>query len=92
MSVADDLIARYLAAQHAMQTGVKLEKAQGGKATEDVHLRVGVNTALSDHAALVSVLVRCGAIREIDYFHAIAEFMEKGVRDYEKRLGGIKLG
>jgi hypothetical protein len=40
-------------------------------------LRVGVNTAMSDHAALVKTLIDAGLITEDVYTKNLADFMEK---------------
>lgn len=89
---------RYLDACHAMQTGVQLEltrKGEDGAAANPKHLRVGVNVALCDHAALVALLVDKGIITREEYCEALAETMEAEVGRYKVALGlgdNVKLG
>lgn len=85
--------ARYLAAAHAMQSGVAAKMHHDPSETTGKHLRVGVNSAMSDHAALVQLLVRKGVIGEAEYFTALADQMEAEKAMYEawltERLGGL---
>lgn len=85
--------ARWHAAAHAMQSGVamEMEHADTIHATEPKHLRVGVNAALSDHAALALLLIAKGVITDQEYREAIALGMEAEQRRYEERLSA-KLG
>lgn len=77
----------YLVLCHAMQTGVKYDhetsKADDGSPK---HLRVGVNVAMSDHAALVQLLLLKGVITEVEYYTAMVEGMRGEVRRYEALL------
>ncbi len=82
---------RYRDAVHAMQTGVKADEASRGSAEPSTSLRVGVNVSMSDHAALVRLLVKKGLITMDEYMVAIANQMEEEVRSYEERLG-VRLG
>ena len=79
---------RYLAAAHAMQSGVAMEMNLPGRhaATEPKHLRVGVNSAMADHGALVKLLISKGLITEDEYLEAIADGMEREQQAYEDRL------
>ena len=88
---------RYLAAMHAMQTGVAIEMQQGSGDTEPKHLRVGINGAMCDHAALVRLLIAKGLFTEEEYVKEVADEAEREVARYEERLnaqGGphIRLG
>jgi len=71
-----------------MQTGVAVELQidPAGAAATPKHLRVGVNTALVDHAALVGLLVRAGVITEEAYYEAAADGMEAEAKGYEDAL------
>lgn len=83
---------RMLAAQHAMQTGVKLEMAGiNPRATDPKHLRVGVNSAMIENAVMGKLLISKGVITELEYLKAMAEGYEAEAADYERRLG-VKLG
>lgn len=88
---------RYLSKAHAMQTGVALEMAAGVRDTEPKHLRVGINSAMCDHAALVRLLIEKGVITDEEYVREVADEMEREVARYEERLsqgGGprVRLG
>lgn len=85
MAAADDA-ARQFAAAHAMQSGVAMEMNWNPGPTEPKHLRVGVNTALCDHAALVRVLIAKGVLTEADYMKAIADEMEAEAERYRQRI------
>ena len=77
---------RYLAACHAMQSGVAVEMNSDPNPTTPKHLRVGINSALCDQAALVRLLVDKGILTEAEYTEAIAGEMEREVKRYEERL------
>lgn len=87
-AIEQALQARYRQLLHAMQAGVKFRL--GAEGTNDAsscgpkHLRVGVNAAMSDHGALVALLVRKGIISRQEYFEALVEFMEREVTSYER--------
>ena len=88
---------RYSKLAHAMQTGVKmmqnfehpemhipdniLEASDSPK-----HLRVGVNSSMVCHAALVSLLVDKGVITIDDYERSLVDMMENEVHSYEKQI------
>lgn len=76
---------RHAAASHAMQSGAQ-DQAGGSNDGSPKHLRVGVNVALCDHAALVGLLISKGLITEEEYGNAMASAMEGEVRRYEERL------
>lgn len=87
---------RYIAAAHAMQSGVKADMetdpnrdSQG--ATTPKHLRVGVNTALSNVGSLAKLLIDKGIITEDEYFEAIADGMERE-RDRYRELITSRFG
>jgi hypothetical protein len=88
---------RYLNAAHAMQSGVALDLNANDDSLNPKHLRVGVNSAMSDHGALVKLLIDKGIFSEQEYMKVIADFMEREKESYERkhsqRLGRpIKLG
>lgn len=78
---------------HAMQSGVAMEQeldkngpgAQSDERTTKF-LRVGINTAMCDHAALVKLLISKGIITDPEYLDAIATEMTEEVKRYERRL------
>lgn len=83
------------ALQHAMQTGVAYDLPEEVKDTEVgrelKHLRVGVNSAMIFHAALVKVLMDKGIVTLDEYMEAQLDLMKAEVKAYEKRLSK-KLG
>lgn len=94
MSKSD--VERWHAAAHAMQSGVALDHERNGAHDgTPKHLRVGVNVALCDHAALVRLLVEKGIFTEEEYAKAIADEMEREVERYRQKLGlgdNVRLG
>lgn len=85
-------IERYEAAVHAMQTGVAMWMHIDPNETSPKHLRVGVNSALCDSAALAKLLIAKGLITEEEYIKALADQMGEEVSRYAQRLAdrGIK--
>ena len=77
---------RYQAACHAMQSGVAMKMNFNAKEPEPKHLRVGVNAAMSDNAALVGLLVSKGIFTMEEYYKAIADQMEKEAESYRTEL------
>ena len=86
---------RHKAAQHAMQSGVAFlighYQARGSIPKDCLAkaIRVGVNTALSDHSALARLLIRKGLISAKEYAETIAAAMEEEKAQYEKRISDI---
>lgn len=82
-------VRRWHAAAHAMQTGVayqlEIPEFADGQGSPK-HLRVGVNVALSDHGALVDLLIKKGVITEEEYLEAIADKMEEERDRYQDQL------
>jgi len=76
---------RYAAACHAMQTGVKYEMALGSPDTTPKHLRVGVNSAMVNDAAITKLLIEKGLFTMEEYAKAVADEMELEVQRYEDR-------
>lgn len=77
---------RYVAAAHAMQSGVAAWMVVDPKPTEPKHLRVGINSAMSDISALTYLLIAKGVFTEEEYFQAIADKMQEEAKGYEERL------
>lgn len=53
---------RYMNAAHAMQSGVAIWMERGNKETEPKHLRVGINSAMSDQGAVDETADREGRL------------------------------
>ena len=83
---------RYMALSHAMQSGVKYllqhEAASGGPK----HLRVGVNMALTENAALTTLLLEKGLLTARELEERILLFLEKEVESYQARLSELTGG
>ena len=85
--MSQEHIDRYLAAAHAMQTGVKYEQESlGSDDGSPKHLRVGINTAMTDHSSLVRLLIAKGVLTWDEYEQAICEGMEAEKQRYEEVL------
>lgn len=76
---------RYINACHAMQSGVAFTM-QTSKECEPKHLRVGVNSALCSHAALVRILIAKGFFTEAEYVKEQADEMEREVARYANSI------
>ena len=90
-------IDRYLKAVHAMQSGVKMminyehpdiqtDDNATDPSTGPKHLRVGINVNMSDHAALIHLLLDKKIITIDDYDISLADQMEDQVKMYEKNI------
>lgn len=86
---------RYLNAAHGMQSGVAAIAGMGDPSElAPKHLRVGGNSAMCDHAALVRLLIAKGLFTEEEYGKEIADEMERERERYEQRIspdGRVKL-
>lgn len=80
---------RYVAAAHAMQSGVAADMADTG-IEQPKHLRVGINAAMADQAGLAALLMAKGIFTEEEYLDAIATSMEAEKARYEKLLSDRK--
>lgn len=83
-------IDRYAAAAHAMQSGVLAEQTLGSQDGSPKHLRVGINSAMVNNAAVAHLLIERGIFTLDEYEAAIADHMEAEQRRYEQILG-VKL-
>lgn len=83
-----DVTERYMKAIHAMQTGVAAEMniPSTAPATSPKHLRVGVNSALINDAAVARLLIAKGVFTEEEYLNAVADEAEREKAIYEERL------
>lgn len=72
---------------HAMQTGVGFSEPFAGDMTPK-HLRVGINSALCDSAALAGLLMKKGIFTELEYYTALRDMMKAEVQRYTDQLQG----
>jgi hypothetical protein len=77
---------RYYAAAHAMQSGVAFKMEMDPSETVPKHLRVGVNSAMSNMGGLVTLLISKGVITHDEYIAAIADAMERERDSYRQWL------
>ncbi len=77
---------KYKTLCHAMQSGVAYKMNYDPTDTTPKHLRVGVNAAMCDHAALVNLLMAKGIITEDEYFDALIESMQREVDNYTREI------
>ena len=77
---------KYFDLCHAMQTGVAYKMEKDVSDTTPKHLRVGVNSAMVDSAALARVLMAKGVFTEGEYFHALIATMTDEVEKYQAWL------
>lgn len=75
---------RYFLAAHAMQTGVEFSKDKSDQTPKQ--LRVGINSAMSEHAGLATLLMEKGLFTKEEYLKAIADAMEDEAKRYEDKL------
>jgi hypothetical protein len=85
----DDQHRRYLAATHAVQSGVAATLHRDPRGGTPKHLRVGIDTAKAEHAALVRLLIAKGLFTEAEYIEAIIAGVEAEKAAYEERLSAI---
>jgi len=77
----------YLEACAAMQAAVGVvQNLNINNEWTPKHLRVGVNSAMSDQGAIAQLLIAKGVFTEDEYAEAIAEGMRREVASYEKVL------
>jgi len=96
MTIEDDK-KRYGAALHGMQSGVKflLENELDNQGLPEPllrvlkHLRVGINSALSDSVALAKLLMDKGLFTEAEYFKTQADFMVQEKERYEQQISQL---
>lgn len=80
----------YHQALHGIQTGVAIEISHDlNNAHEPKHLRVGVNSALINDAALFRLLVKKGIITEEEYAEEVRLEANRELDRYENRIREI---
>ena len=84
--MTEEQLHKYQALCHAMQTGVATDHAHGSTDGSPKHLRVGINSAMVEHSALVRLFIRIGLFTEEEYADALIEAMQEEVTGYEKML------
>lgn len=93
----EEIKQEYFHHAHRMQTGVAYKMNFDKGETTPKHLRVGINSALSDSAALAALLIKKGIINEEEYCEAVRDQMKLEADAYEKEIqenlgGQVTLG
>lgn len=78
--------ARYQELAHAMQSGVAFLQQRDPSERDLKHMRVGVNSAMLDAAAVASLLMKKGLITEDEYLDSLIERFEEEVARYTERV------
>jgi len=86
MATLDELRARYLAALHAVQTGIEYKRQYDRSFVSEKHMRVGVDSAHISQAALIRVLIAKGIVTYEEYMEALATEAESEKARYEAEL------
>lgn len=81
-----ELQAEYERHCHAMQTGVDAMMHHDPSETDTKHLRVGVNSAMVSHGALVDLLVEKGLITGEEYFEKLVSKMAEEAAAYKEKV------
>jgi hypothetical protein len=81
-----ELRRRYFDLAHAMQTGVAFTMEFDNSQAAPKHLRVGINSAMVEHSAVVRLLLKKGVFTEVEYYEALCEVMEEEVQRYKLQL------
>ena len=80
---------RYLAACHAMQSGVAFMANHNANDLSPKHLRVGINTAHVDINSIIQLLIKKGILDQNELDIALCEGMEAEVKLYEEEIKGL---
>jgi hypothetical protein len=80
---------RYMKAAHAMQSGVAFKMEKDPSETKPKHLRVGINSVLSNNAAIAELLIERGIFTKEDYMSKMADKMEEEAEDYRQELESL---
>ncbi|MBD2261412.1 hypothetical protein [Pseudanabaena sp. FACHB-2040] len=82
----EELKQRYFALAHAMQTGVAFTMEFDPSQVAPKHLRVGVNSAMVEHSAVVRLLLEKGIFTELEFYESLCEVMEEEAQRYKRQL------
>lgn len=77
---------RYLAAAHAVQSGIAMLMHIDSRLVEPKHLRVGIDTCKAEAGGLATLLVKKGVFTEEEYVKAMADGLEIEKSKLEKIL------
>lgn len=87
----EEMSDKYAANAHAMQSGIAALITRDATLANAKHMRVGVNMAMVEIAALVDLLVKKGVFTQHEVGEAILEQQEKEIlkyrQEYAARVG-----
>lgn len=87
----EQLQKRYIAAAHAVQTGIAAAMHRPDyHGTEPKHMRVGVDMSKSDAGGLAGLLISKGVFTRVEYIEAVTKAAETEQAMWEHMLG-VKL-
>lgn len=86
MNTLDELHARYLAALHAVQSGVEYRRRYDRSFVSEKHMRTGIDSAHVSQAALIRVLIAKGVLTQEEYMEALVRETEDEKARYEAEL------
>lgn len=84
-----DLGLSYESAAHGMQTATAHEQNLGSDSGSPKHLRVGVNSALVNVAALAELLIKKGLITEAEYLEELRLAMNDELARHQDSHPGV---
>lgn len=76
----DAQMVRYTAAMHAVQSAIAIEIStlgDNGAGADSKHLRVGINSAMAEHSAIVGLLIEKGVFTADQYYEAVVKAAER---------------
>lgn len=83
---------RYMAAAHAVQSGIAMLMQRNKNLGHPKHLQVGVDTMKVEQGGLAKLLIDKGLFTWPEYFEAMADAMEDEVRRSEAELSQLYHG
>lgn len=85
MNDNDDLGLSYMTAMHGVQSGIAHEMGKGSNLAEPKHLRVGIDSAMVNDAAVARLLIDKGIFTVAEYEEAVRREANREVQRYEGR-------
>lgn len=82
----NELYKQYLAACHAMQTGVATLMALDPAETSPKHLRVGVNCAMASVDALANLLIDAGLVTREEWAERLTAEINAKMESYREQI------
>lgn len=74
---------RYAAAVHARQSAVE---SKGDRSLTPKHMRVGIDSAMSEQGGLVQLLIQKGIVTDDEYLVAMCEAAEREAESWAVRV------